>query len=94
VPPVYMAQLQGQMEMTGREICHFFSYHHDAAVDTKQCALFEVRRSRAFWAWMLPKLQTFYVSVTADMEPSAEELPMEDPRSTPPVDVRCLGTWS
>ena len=97
VPPMYMAQVQGQLEITGRETCHFFSYHHDdhdSPTITKQCALFEVRRSRAYWAWMLPKLQTFYVSVTADMEPSQEELPMEDPRSTPPVDVRCLGTWS
>ena len=92
VPPMYMAQIQGQLEITGRDRCHFFSFLLDATA--KQCALFEVQRSPAYWAWMLPKLQTFYVCVTADVEPSREELAMEDPRQAPPVEVQCLGTWS
>lgn len=89
VPLAYMCQIQGQLEITDRRFAHFFSW------TSTQCSLFEVQRSADFWTWMLPRLQTFYACVEADMEPSTEELGMvEHPNQTlPPVLCTCLGTW-
>lgn len=76
VPPHYMAQVQGQLEITGRTWCDFVSWRPDRMV------VIHVPRSREYWAWLYPLLERFYAHVLSD-----QPLPSEAaaPPSPPPV---------
>lgn len=56
-------------------------------------ALYEVRRSEAYWAWLLPRLQKFHVCVQADIDPLDELRLGPGDERPPPVEVTCLGRW-
>jgi hypothetical protein len=88
-PPLYMPQVQGQLHISGRAWAHFFSF---VAGEHTVAALYRVRRSEAYWAWLLPRLQTFFACVQADVEPG-EELTVTPDTAPPAVEVECLGRW-
>jgi len=54
IPAWYMAQIQGQLAICEREWCDFVSYHR-----IKGMRVFRVRFDDAYWAWMLPRLNSF-----------------------------------
>lgn len=63
VPPQYMAQVQGLMEVCDLPIC-------DLAVWTPtKMRVFTIERSRDYWLWMYPKLAEFWSYVQANVEP-------------------------
>ncbi len=72
VPPYYMAQVQGQLECEDRDWCDFIVWKPRGG------SLQRIVRSRAYWAWMLPRLAEFWAYVVADIEPpriKRKELP-------------------
>ena len=104
LPPLYMAQVQGQLHIAERQYAHFFSFVAEpvssdrssgnaaAAAAGPVAALYEVRRSDAYWGWLLPRLKTFYTAVQAGMEPG-DELRVTPATQPPHVEVVCLGRW-
>lgn len=76
VPPQYMAQMQGQMEICDRDWCDFWVWTPDAT------GLIRVLRSDEYWEWMLPLLEEFWAHV------QSRESPKRRKRPTPP-DVIC-----
>jgi hypothetical protein len=87
IPPHYLPQVQGQLAVTGRAWAHFYSF-----VQGGGSALYAVARSEEYWAWMLPRLQTFYACVQSDEDPGGD-LPCPPVTPPPPVVVQCLGQW-
>jgi putative phage-type endonuclease len=63
VPPYYMAQMQGQMEVTGREWCDFVVW------TPTQWSEQRVYRSEEYWDWMHLLLADFWMWVVAKCEP-------------------------
>jgi putative phage-type endonuclease len=92
-PPMYMAQVQGQLAVTGRRYAHFFSF---LAADSPTCApqavLFRIERSDEFWAWLLGRLGAFWAAVQMD-EPPGPELAAPLQASIPQVTVTCVQRW-
>jgi len=68
IPPAYMAQIQGQLNITNREWCDFVSYHRCEDVN-----VFRVYRSQEYWDWMYPQLENFFLNVEMDVEPELLE---------------------
>ncbi len=98
-PPLYMAQVQGQLHIANRAWAHFFSFVAGSEDDGggaggqhTVAALYRVARSEAYWAWLLPRLQTFFACVQADVEPG-DELTVTPATAPPHVQVECLGRW-
>jgi putative phage-type endonuclease len=57
LPPHYMAQVQGQLEIMDRAWCDFVSWQPGRMV------VIHVSRSREYWAWLYPLLERFYAHV-------------------------------
>ena len=96
LPPLYMPQVQGQLFIAGRQWAHFFSFCTGApgALGELQpvAALYEVRRSEAYWAWLLQRLQKFYACEQANIDPG-DELCLRPGEGPPHVEVICVGRW-
>ena len=119
IPPIYMAQVQGQLHIAERAWAHFFSFVAGGGRDGGDvCALYQARRSvwlllmhaqlltcvaraphpqvsrdDAYWAWLLPRLRTFYTAVQAEVEPAIGELQLRPGEAPPHVAITCLGRW-
>ena len=63
IPTYYMAQMQGQMEVTDREWCDF------AVWTPEKLSVRRVMRSVAYWRWLHLRLADFWVYVMAACEP-------------------------
>lgn len=63
IPEHYMAQIQGQLEIVGRERCAFVSW------TPEETNIIWVERSREYWGQMFPELQAFWRFVVDDVEP-------------------------
>ena len=103
LPTLYMPQVQGQLFIAGRQWAHFFSFcagspggdAGDGGPGPERppvAALFEVRRSEAYWAWLLQRLQKFYACEQADVDPE-DELRLQPGEGPPHVDVVCVARW-
>lgn len=63
VPPYYMAQVQGLLEITEKPI-------GDLCVWTPSAIrVFTIQRSGEYWLWMYPRLAEFWAYVQANVEP-------------------------
>lgn len=91
-PPAYLAQVQGQLAVTGRAYAHFFSYMSATPNSPPRAALFRVERSDEYWAWLLARLGAFWAAVQLDEPPGAELAPPLQ-GCVPAVVVTCLRTW-
>jgi putative phage-type endonuclease len=92
LPPLYMPQVQGQLFVSGRAWAHFFSFCETAEAGKPVAALFEVRRSEEYWAWLLPRLRKFYACEQADIDPGSE-LSLAPGEQPPHVEVKCVRRW-
>jgi hypothetical protein len=80
IPPYYMAQMQGQMEITNRDFCDFIVW------TPEQMSVQTVARSSEYWQWMYEKLAEFWIYIEAGIEPPRQKRP------TPPKTDHLLGT--
>ena len=69
VPPYYMAQMQGQMEITNRDFCDFIVW------TPEQMSVERISRDRQYWQWMYEKLAEFWIYVEAGIEPPRQKRP-------------------
>ncbi len=69
IPPYYMAQIQGQMEITGRDWCDLICW------TPTEMRIWTVKRSPAYWQWMHVKLADFWSYVQAEVEPPRQKKP-------------------
>jgi putative phage-type endonuclease len=67
IPDYYMAQMQGLMQITGRDWCDFVCW-----VPT-QMSIRRVMRSNAYWDWLHVRLSDFWTWVAAQVEPVREK---------------------
>lgn len=79
VPPYYLAQVQGQLEVTRREWCDFIVWTPDAMSVTR------IQRSPAYWMWMHERLAEFWMYVVAEVEPPRMK------REDAPLIPECIG---
>lgn len=63
VPPYYMAQMQGQMEITNRNWCEFIVW------TPGRMSVQRVLRCREYWRWLHVRLAEFWIYVEACCEP-------------------------
>lgn len=63
VPPYYLCQVQGQLEVTKREWCDFIVWTPEAMSITR------IQRSPVYWQWMYERLAEFWMYVVAEVEP-------------------------
>lgn len=73
IPPYYMAQMQGQMEITQREWCDFIVWTPNVM------SVQRVVRSESYWQWLYIRLAEFWMYVEAGLEPPRMK------REKPPV---------
>ena len=99
IPQLYMPQVQGQLFVSGRQWAHFFSFCAPPAGEagagaegTPVAALYEVRRSDAYWEWLLPRLRKFWACEQADVDPG-DELALAPGERPPHVEVKCIRRW-
>ena len=69
IPPYYMAQIQGQMEVTDRFWCEFVCWTPTAM------RIWRVARSPTYWDWLHVKLAEFWIYVAAQIEPPRMKRP-------------------
>lgn len=67
IPPYYMAQIQGGMQITGRSYCDFVVWTPEIMSVTR------VDRSAEYWAWLHLRLADFWCWVVAQVEPPREK---------------------
>jgi putative phage-type endonuclease len=67
IPPYYMAQIQGGMQITGRTYCDFVVWTPDVMSVTR------VDRSEEYWDWLHLRLADFWCWVVAQVEPPREK---------------------
>jgi putative phage-type endonuclease len=79
VPIYYMAQMQGQMEVTDREWCDFIVWTPDAL------SVRRVQRCPEYWQWLYEKLADFWMYVEAQIEPPRAK------REKPPETAHLVG---
>ena len=79
IPPYYMAQMQGQMEIANRDWCDFIVW------TPNQMSVQSVTRCRDYWQWMYERLAEFWIYVEAGLEPPRAKRP------TPPNTDHLLG---
>ena len=75
IPPYYMAQVQGALEVTSREWCDFVCWTPTVTRITR------VARSPEYWDWLHLKLADFWTWVVARVEP-----PRAKREQPPPTD--------
>jgi putative phage-type endonuclease len=63
VPPYYMPQIQGVMEILGRRWCDFIVYTEDGGLRWR------VHRSPQYWGQLFDQLVAFQTYIDADIEP-------------------------
>lgn len=63
VPIYYMAQVQGQLEVTNRQWCDFTIWTEEGI------KVVRIGRSKEYWLWLLPKMAEFWSYVVMDVEP-------------------------
>lgn len=69
IPPYYMAQMQGQLQVTGREWCDFVCWT-PALMSVRR-----VHRSNEYWDWLHLRLADFWSWIVAEVEPPREKKP-------------------
>jgi putative phage-type endonuclease len=69
VPPYYMAQMQGQLEVTNREWCDFIVW------TPERMSVRRVIRSREYWQWLHVRIAEFWMYVVAQVEPPRAKKP-------------------
>jgi len=69
IPPYYLAQVQGLLEVTGRAWCDFICWTPEAMSITR------VWRSRTYWDWLHLRLAEFWMFVQAQLEPPRAKRP-------------------
>jgi hypothetical protein len=67
IPPYYMAQIQGGMQITGRTYCDFVVWTPEVMSVTR------VDRSEEYWDWLHLRLADFWCWVVAQVEPPREK---------------------
>jgi putative phage-type endonuclease len=72
IPPYYMAQMQGQLEVTDRDECDFVVW------TPNKLSVRSVARSHDYWDWLHERLAEFWMYVAAGVEPPRSK------RVTPP----------
>lgn len=77
IPPYYMAQMQGLLQITDRKWCDFIVWTPDAMQVNR------VYRSDEYWDWLHIRLADFWVWVCAQVEP-----PREKKQPTPEFDLK------
>ena len=66
VPRDHMAQIQGQLEICDRDFCDYVSFH----AATRSMRVWRVQRDRAYWSWLLPRLEAFWSCVESRVPPA------------------------
>ena len=74
IPAYYMAQIQGQMEITHRDWCDFVVWVPDGM------RVWRVERSHEYWEWLHILLADFWTWVTAQVEPPRQSKPKSVPK--------------
>lgn len=69
IPPHYMAQIQGLMEITNRDWCDFVVWVPDGM------RIWRVERSTEYWQWLHLQLADFWTWVVAQVEPPRGKKP-------------------
>lgn len=72
VPPYYMAQVQGQLECTGRQWCDFVVWRPDVF------SVQRIVRCAEYWRWLEPRLAEFWAYVMADVVPPRKKREFPD----------------
>lgn len=80
IPPYYLAQVQGLLEVTDRKWCDFICWTPDAMSITR------VWRSPAYWDWLHLRLAEFWTFVQAQIEPPRASRP-----KPPDLDTAFIG---
>ena len=76
IPVYYMAQMQGQMQVTDRKWCDFIVW------TPEQMSVQRVYRSNEYWDWLHVRLADFWCWVQAGIEPLREKKP-----ALPAIDI-------
>jgi putative phage-type endonuclease len=84
VPAYYMPQVQAEMACTEREWTDFCSCFI-SKFGTKHLRIFRVPRSVEYWAWLLPKMRTFWACVILDTSPRGIPALSVPPSTAPPA---------
>ena len=69
IPVYYMAQMQGQMQVTDRQWCDFIVW------TPEKMSVQRVYRSNEYWDWLHVRLADFWCWVQAGIEPPREKKP-------------------
>ena len=69
IPPYYMAQMQGQLQVTDRQWCDFIVWTPELM------SVQRVFRSNEYWDWLHLRLADFWCWVQAGVEPPREKRP-------------------
>lgn len=81
IPPYYMAQMQGVMEIMDREYCEFVVWTPDVLHVRR------VFRNTDYWSWLFEQLADYWTWVTTNVEPPAYK---RGTKPKPPDCVRVL----
>ena len=79
IPPYYMAQMQGGMQIAQREYCEFVVW------TPEKMSIRKVVRSNEYWDWLHLRLADFWTWVVAQVEP-----PREKKQPPPPTESLIL----
>ena len=82
IPPYYMAQVQGQLEVANKRAAHFICWT-PAAIQ-----VWAVQRSHEYWDWLHLRLADFWTWVQAGIEPPREA--RAKPEEIPPVTTQVI----
>ena len=85
IPDTYMAQVQGQLEVTNRAWCHLVFYCKAAG----ELRVHHIPRSTEYWKWLETRLTDFYTCMLADLCPDHLTHP---PAELPPA-IDCTCPW-
>lgn len=69
IPPHYMAQVQGQLQVTKREWCDFICW------TPERMSVQRIQRSDEYWDWLHLQLADFWSWVVAEIEPPRSKKP-------------------
>lgn len=80
IPPYYMAQVQGQLQVADKKFAHFICW------TPEQMRVWKVARSDQYWDWLHLRLADFWTWVVAKIEPPKEK----KPKATPTVHTEII----